>query len=334
MTCSTLRFNSSFRASRRAVLIGAALSMTGVGLRAQTWPTKPVRLVVAGPAGGSADIVARLVADGLSRELGQPVIVDAKPGAAGAIAVGDLLQSPRDGYTLLVGVNSLVSEIPHIVKLRFDMGKEIRPVAELARGGLVLVGHPGLPAKDLAELITYAKARPGQVNYASYSPGTLSHVLGLLLNQSAGIDLRHVGYKGSTPALADVMGGHVPLMFDGLATSLPLIKSGKLKAFAVSSPRRASQLPDVPTFSELGHPRLDALAWLGLWSTPDIPVAVMTRVREAALKALANPGMRSRMLETGFEAGLPRSQEEMAQGLRADYERVGAVLKSIGFKPE
>jgi tripartite-type tricarboxylate transporter receptor subunit TctC len=233
-----------------------------------------------------------------------------------------------------VGVNSLVSEIPHIVKLRWDMAKEIRPVAELARGGLVLVGHPSVPAKNLAELIAYVKANPGKVNYASYSAGTLSHVLGLLLNQAAGTDLRHIAYKGSTPALADVMGGHVPLMFDGLATSLPLIKGGKIKAFAVSAPRRAAQLPDVPTFHELGYPQLDAIAWMGLWSTPDVPAAVQTRVREVALKALADPAMRTRMLDTGFEAGLPRSQDEMAKGLNADYERVGAVLKSIGFKPE
>ncbi|MDF2467171.1 MAG: hypothetical protein K0Q43_5406 [Ramlibacter sp.] len=323
-----------FNVNRRALLAGAALSMIGLPARAQAWPGKPIRLIVAGPAGGSADIVARLVAEPLARELGQPVVVDNKPGAAGGIAVGELLQAQRDGHTMMVGVNSLVSEIPHIVKLRWDMAREIRPVAELARGGLVLVGHPSVPAKNLAELIAYVKANPGKVNYASYSAGTLSHVLGLLLNRAAGIELTHVGYKGSTPALADVMGGHVPLMFDGLATSLPLIKGGKIKAFAVSSPKRAAQLPDVPTFRELGYPQLDAIAWMGLWCTPDVPAAVQARVRDVALKALADPAMRARMLDTGFEAGLPRGHDEMAAALKADYERVGAVLKSIGFKPE
>ena len=316
------------------LLAGAALALLGVSARAQAWPSKPIRLIVAGPAGGSADIVARLVAEPLARELGQPVIVDPKPGAAGAIAVGELLQAQRDGHTLMVGVNSLVSEIPHIVKLRFDMGKELQPVAELARGGLVLVANPSFPARNLAELVAYAKTRPGEVNYASYSAGTLSHVLGLMLNQAAGIRLAHVGYKGSTPALADVMGNHVPLMFDGLATSLPLLKGGKIKAFAVSSPQRAPQLPDVPTFEELGYPQLDAIAWMGLWSTPDVPAAVQARLREATLKLLADPAMRTRMLDTGFEAGLPRRPEEMAKGLKADYDRVGVVLKSIGFKPE
>lgn len=327
---------TNFSPCRRALLAGGVFSLAGLSAQAQApvWPARPVRLVVAGPAGGSADLLARLVAEPLARELGQPVIVDPKPGAAGAIAVGELLNAPRDGHTLLVGVNSLVSEIPHVVRLRWDMARELRPVAELARGGLVLVGHPSLPARDLKELVTYAKANPGRLNYASYSPGTLSHVLGLLLNQHAGTQLTHVGYKGSTPALADVMGNHVPLMFDGLATSLPLIKGGKIKPFAVSAPRRVPQLPEVPTFTELGYPQLEAVAWMGLWSTPDAPVAVQSRLRELVAKVLADPAMRARMLDTGFEAGLSRTQDEMYKGLRADYDRVGKVLASIGFRPE
>ena len=325
---------TTFRLNRRTLLAAASASLLPALAFAQAWPTRPVRLVVAGPAGGSADLVARLIAEPLQKELGQPVIVDNKPGAAGAIAVGDLLQAQRDGHTLLVGVNSLVSEIPHIVKLRWDMAKELRPMAELARGGLVLVGHPSVPARNVQELVAHAKRNPGKVSYASYSPGTQSHVLGLLLNRAAGIDLTHVGYKGSTPALADVMGNHVPLMFDGLATSLPLIKSGKIKAFAVSSPKRVPQLPDVPTFGEAGYPQLEALAWMGLWTTPDVPAAAQARVREATLKVLSDPALRARMLDTGFEAGAPRSTEDMARGLKVDYDRVGAVLQSVGFKPE
>jgi tripartite-type tricarboxylate transporter receptor subunit TctC len=320
--------------TRRALLAGAALALLGAPAYAQTWPSKPVRIVAAGPAGASADIIARLVGDALAKELGQPVIVEPKPGAAGALAVNDLLQAPRDGHTLLVGVNSLVSEIPHIVKLRIDMAKEIQPVAELASGGLVMVGSPTFPAKNLAEVIAQAKANPGKLNYASYSAGTLSHVLGLLLNRAAGIDLTHVAYKGSTPALQDVMGGHVPLMFDGMATSLPLIKAGKVKAYAVSMPKRSPLLPDVPTFAELGYPQLEALAWMGLWVTPDVPAAVKERLRSATLKVLAQPAVAERAREIGFDIGQPRSVDEMTKGLRADYDRVGAVLASIGFKPE
>jgi tripartite-type tricarboxylate transporter receptor subunit TctC len=321
--------------TRRQVIAAASLTaLVPLRARAQSFPTKPLRVVVAGPAGANADIVARLVTEPLAKELGQTAIVEPKPGAAGAIAVNDLLQSPHDGHTLLVGVNALVSEIPHIVKLKIDMAQSITPLAELARGGLVLVANPSFPAKNLAELITYVKANPGKVNVASYSAGTLSHVLGLLLNQAAGIDLMHVGYKGSTPALADVMGNHVPLMFDGIPTALPLIKSGKIKAFAVSTPKRSPVLPDVPTFTELGYPKLEALAWMGLWCTPDVPAPVQARIREATLKVLTQPAVRERLLELGFDVGAPRSTAEMVAGLNADSQRVGAMLQSIGFKPE
>lgn len=318
----------------RRRLLAAALVAAGLPpARAQS-QARPLRLIAAGPAGATADLVARLVADPLARELGQAAIVEPKPGAAGAIAVGELSQSPPDGQTLLVGVNSLVSEIPHIVRLRVDMRRALRPLAELARGGLVLVANPSFPARTLAELIAHVQAHPGQVNVASYSPGTLSHVLGLLLNQSAGIDLQHVGYKGSTPALADVMGNHVPLMFDGIGTSLPLLRAGKLKAYAVSTPKRSPVLPEVPTFSELGHPALEALAWMGLWCVPEVPAAEQERVRNAAIRALAQPSVRERLLELGFEPGAPRSIDELTAGLRADFDRVGTLLKSIGFKPE
>ena len=320
--------------SRRHLLAGAALAAVGLRVQAQGFPSKPMRVIAAGPAGATADLVARLITEPLAKELGQTAIVEPKPGAAGAIAVNDLLQSPRDGHTLLVGVNSLVSEIPHIVKLKVDMQQSLRPVAELARGGLVLVANPSFPAKTLKELIAHVKANPGKVNVANYSPGTLSHVLALQLNQAAGIDLMSVGYKGSTPALTDVMGNHVPLMFDGIGTSLPLIKSGKIKAFAVSTSKRSPVLPDVPTFTELGFPKLEALGWMGLWCTPDVPAPVQARVREATLKVLTQPAVRERLLELGFDVGAPRSVDDIVAGLKADYERVGAMLQSIGFKPE
>ncbi len=247
----------------RTILLAAvtALALVAPQVQAQAkWPEKTVRIVAAGPAGGSADIVARLLADQLSKQIGQTVIVDPKPGAGGVLAVNELSLAPRDGHTLLVGVNSLVSEIPHILKLPVVMANEIKPLAEVARGGLVMVGNNALPAKTLPELIAHVKANPGKINFASYTAGTLSHVMGLQLNKAAGIDMTHVGYKGSTPALQDVMGGHVQLMFDGMATSIPLLKGGKIKAFAVSTPKRSPLLPDVPTFTELGYPQLEAVA--------------------------------------------------------------------------
>jgi len=324
----------------RAACVGglAAISLSAVSVQAQTaspkWPDKTVRIIAAGPAGGSADIVARLIADSLGKDGGQAVVVDPKPGAAGVLAVNELSHAPHDGYTVLVAVNSLVSEIPHIVKLQKATATEIKPLAELARGGLVLVGTPSVPAKNFGELVTWVKANPGKVNYASYTAGTISHVLGLQLNKAAGLDMTHVAYKGSTPALTDVMGGHVPLMFDAMPSSLPMIKGGKVRAFAVSTAKRSPLLPDVPTFTELGYPQLEATGWMGLWVKPDVPAAQQARIREAALKVLAQPAMRERFQEIGFEVGQPRTSEELSKTLAADYQRMGTVLKSIDFKPE
>lgn len=310
------------------------LSATPAGAQLPNSSQKTVRIVAAGPAGGSADIVARLLADPLGKQLGQTVIVEARPGAGGLIAVNELSMAPRDGHTLLVGVNSLVSEIPHIVRQAAHMAAEIKPLAEVARGGLVMVANVSLPATTLPELIAHVKAHPGQVNFASYTPGTLSHVMGLQLNQAAGIDMTHVGYKGSTPALQDLMGGHVQVMFDGMATSIPLLKGGRIKAFAVSTPTRSTLLPAVPTFAELGYPQLEAVAWMGLWVKPDLAPDLQARIRDAALKAMAEPAVRERLKDLGLEAGQPRTPQELAASLKADHERIGAVLKRIGFKPE
>jgi len=293
-----------------------------------------VRIIAAGPPGGSLDFVSRLLADGLQKEMNKTVIVETKPGAGGAVAVNDLAQAPHDGNTMIVSLDALVSEIPHIVKLRFDMAKEVKPLVELARGGLVLVGNPAVPAKTVPELIAYVKANPGKVSFASYSAGTVSHVMGLQLNKAAGIDMAHVGYKGSPPALVDVVGGHVPLMFAGIPNAIPLIKGGKVVPYAVSLPQRSPNLPNVPTFTELGFPQLEALAWVGLFITPDVPVAAQTQLRDAALKVMAQPAMRERLREFGLDAGQPRTPEELAKALRVDFERNGAVLKSIDFKPE
>ncbi|SCK37533.1 Tripartite-type tricarboxylate transporter, receptor component TctC [Variovorax sp. HW608] len=331
-------FTTSLRGALRAICFAGFAGIAAfapIASQADNWPEKPVRVIVAGPAGGSADIVARLLGDNLSKVLGQPAVVDPRPGAAGAIAVNELSRAPHDGHTVLVAVNSLVSEVPHIVKLPVDMSREIKPVAEIARTGLVLVGAPSVPAKDLKELVSYVKTQPGKVSYASYSAGTMSHLLGLQFNKAAGIDLVHVGYKGSTPALADVMGGHVPLMFDGIPTSLPLITGGKIRPFAVSSPKRSPLLPDVPTFAELGYPQLEAVSWLAVWVKPDVPATVQNRLREAIEKSLAQPGMRTRLSEIGFELpGVNRSPEELTRALASDSAKTEALLREIGFKPE
>ncbi|HSW16114.1 MAG TPA: tripartite tricarboxylate transporter substrate binding protein [Ramlibacter sp.] len=331
MTC--FQSNTPRRAALTTLL--AAMAIAGApGAQAQQFPSKPIRIVVTAPAGGTSDIVARTLGEGLAPLLGQPVIIDNKPGGAGMIGTQDLLSAPHDGYTLMVGPNALVTEVPHVVKLRIDPFKELKPLAELTRSGLVMVGGAAVPATNFKDVIAFVKARPGKISYASYTTGTISHTMGLELNKAAGLDMTHVGYKGSPPALTDVMGGHVALMFDGPATSIPMIKAGKLKAFAVSSPKRMAALPDVPTFAELGYPQINGVGWIGLWATPDVPADVQARVREATHKVLQQPRVIERFAELGQDVGQPQSAEELAKSLRTASDKQAALLKSIGFQAE
>ncbi|MHA7683793.1 Bug family tripartite tricarboxylate transporter substrate binding protein [Cupriavidus sp. PET2-C1] len=301
---------------------------------AQAWPAKPIRIVVGGPAGGTADTLGRLLAEGMTHAFGKPVIVESRPGAAGAIAVGALLSSPHDGYTLLLIQGGIVSETPLAVKVSFNPFKDLKPIAQVARTGLVLVGNPKLPAKNLSELVSYIKGNPGKVDYASYATGMRGQTMGVQFNRLAGLDMDHVGYKGSPPALQDVMGGHVPLMFDGLATSLPLISAGKLKAYAVAYPKRIPALPDVPTVAELGYPAMTESGWMGLWVPPDVPDAVQEKIRAVTLQVTQQQGTRDRITAMGMEAGLPLSSDALSKEARAAYERQGELLRSIHFVPE
>jgi tripartite-type tricarboxylate transporter receptor subunit TctC len=326
-----------FKTTRRAalgVIAGAALLATAPAAFAQAWPSKPVRILIGAPAGGTADIVARLLADGLQKEWGQPVIVESKPGAAGMIAMQDFLGQPADGYTLLVSVNALVTEIPHVIKVRFDPFKDVKPLAELARSGLVFAANASLPAKNVPELVTYAKANPGKLSYASYSVGTISHTMGLELNKAAGTDLNHVPYKGSPPALQDLAGGHVQLMFDGPATSIPMIKGGKIKALAVSGPKRNPAMPEVPTFAEQGYPTIDDVAWMGLWIKPDVPADVQAKIRQATLKVMSQPAVQTRLAELGNDLGSGASPEDLAKSLRAASDKQGTTLRALGVRPQ
>ena len=324
-------------ARRRAMLLSAlAASVLPAALRAQPLSDRPIRIIVGAPPGGTADILARLVGDGLGKGLGQPVVVDNKPGALGVIAMDAFMSAPRDAHTLLLSVNGLFTEIPHTLKPKYDPLKDVKPLVEVAGSGLVLVGNPSLPPKTLAELVAYVKANPGKVNFASYSPGTLSHVMGLQLNRAAGLDMQHIGYKGSPPALQDVMGGQVQFMFDGLATSVPNIRAGKLRAFAVSAPERSFALPDVPTLAELGYRDMTRTAWLGLWVHPDAPAAAQQRIRDETLKALAVPAVRDKLMAIGLNVNTakPPTPDELWKSLALDYQSIGETLRAVNYKPE
>jgi len=316
--------------------LAAALTLgTGTPF-AQPLSDRPIRILVGAPPGGTADILARLVGEGLAKGLGQPVIVENKPGGLGVIVMDSFMAAPRDGHTLLLSVNGLFTEIPHTLKPKYDPLKDVKPLVEVAGSGLVLVGNPALPPKTVAEMVSYVKANPGKVNFASYSPGTLSHVMGLQLNKAAGLDMQHIGYKGSPPALQDLMGGQVQFMFDGLATSVPNIRAGKLRAYAVSAPERSFALPDVPTLAELGYKDMTRTAWLGLFTHPDAPAAAQQRIRDEALKALAVPALRDRLMALGLNVNVanPPTPEQMWASIAADHKSVGEVLRSVNYKPE
>lgn len=311
-----------------------ALLLAGWSVQAQNYPEKTVRIVVGAPPGGASDVTARLLAEKMSPLLGQTVIIDNKPGAGGLLGIQELLKSPRDGYTLMVNISGVVSEVPHAIKIPFDPLKTLMPVAEMARGGLVLVTNTQTGAQDLDGFIKYVKANKGKTSFASYSAGTVSHTLGLELNKAAGLDMVHAGYKGSPPALQDLIGGSVQSLFDGAGNVLPHVKSGKLKALAVTSPQRMSLFPDAPTFAELGYKDLTEIVSIMLFTTPDMPAPIQAKVRDAAMKALQDVKLRETFTTMGMAMGTSATPEELLAGLRSASDKQAARLKAIGFKIE
>jgi tripartite-type tricarboxylate transporter receptor subunit TctC len=320
--------------SRRTVL--GAFAATGFSGKLLAQGTQPVKIVLGVPPGSSTDVVARILGNALSPLLGQAVIIDNKPGASGSIATSSFLASPHDGQTWLMAVNGFFTEAPHTVKTKFDALKETKPLLDIGGSGLVLVGNASLPPKNMHELVEWVRAHKSKVSYASYSPGSLSHVLGLLLNKAEGLDMLHVGYRGSPPALQDLIGGQVQFMFDGPPSSLPHITSGKLRAFAVTSPQRLAVLPDVPTLAELGYKDMTRTAWIGMWTTPDVPADAQSRMRSAMLQVLAMPDIRQRLAELGtvISTGTPATPEQLERRLTSEFAAIGETLRSINYKPE
>lgn len=318
----------------RSLLGGASLVLSPAW--AQTFPDRPLRIVVAAPPGGTADIIGRIVASHLVALLKRPVIVDNKPGGAGMVAVQDLLKSPPDGHTLLLGVSGIVTEVPHVVKLPVDPFRVLMPLAELGRAGLMLAGHPGLPANHFNELVAYIKARPGKVNYASYAAGSVSHTLGEALNELVGLDAVHVPYRGSMPGLTDVMAGHVSMMFDAPGSVLPLYHAGKVKVFATTSPERNPAAPDVPTFAELGLPAMTETPWLAMYCTPAVPAEVQAMLHTTLGRLLQQPLVRQKWAEIGIMPPVnpAPTQQFLQQTLQKEHAAQGRRLAAIGFKAD
>ena len=314
--------------------VAASLALPAQAEQTADWPTKPIRLIVTGPAGGTADTLARLLAEGMQQELKQPVIVESKPGASGAIGIQDLKSHGKSGYTFLVIQDGALSEAPLAQKVSFDPFKDLTPLAQLTRTGLVMVANKDLPFQTLPEFISYARQQRDGVDFASYATGLKGHTSGMLLGQLAKINMRHVGYKGSPPALVDLMGGHIPVMFDGVTTSLPLIRSGKIKALAVVYPSRLQTLPDVPTFTELGYPQLSKSGWFALWSHPQTPAVIQQKLRDVALAHFRKESVLKQLATVGMEPGQPLTTAEMTADLKEASRKQAALLKSIGYKPE
>lgn len=324
-----------FNTTRRSFQLIAIVCAAWIGTaNAQDFPTKPIKIVVGAPPGSTPDQLARIIGKSLYEQWGQSVIVDNKSGGSGLLGTQELMKAAPDGHTVMINVNGIASEVPHVVKMPFDYFKEVRPLVDVGRSSLLLVGSPEVPATDLKGLIAYVKANPGKISFASYGTGTISHTSGLEMNKLMGLDMVHAGYRGAPPALQDVMGGVTPLMFAGVATALPLIKGNKLKVFATSAPRRLSSLPNVPTFAELGYKDLTQSTWQALWVTPAVPAAVQTKIRDTVLKVLQLPSVRAQIAAIGQETGSGATPEELLDALRTASDRHAATLRSVNFQRE
>ncbi|MEQ6435477.1 tripartite tricarboxylate transporter substrate binding protein [Comamonas sp. w2-DMI] len=318
---------------RIASLLPIALAAALQAGSALAFSDKPVKLIVPAPPGGTIDVFARIISDQLAQEIKQPVIVENRPGAGGAIAVKYMLAQPADGSTLLVTVTNILTEVPHVLKVGFDPMKDVKPVAQMARSVMLFVASPQFPARDAREAIAYVKANPGKISFASYSQGTASQYAGAILNRKAQLDMEHVAFPGSAPALAQVMGNQIPLMFDGSVTSKPLIPSGKIKLLGVAYKSRLPDYPNVPTMAELGYPEIDFSNWAGVFASASTPRPLMEKMYTVLARVNALPAVRERYAGTGFEMiQEKRTQEQLAADLRAEFERNAEIVKTFGIK--
>ena len=311
-----------------AALIAAACSLAA---GAQSYPTKPVRIVVPFPAGGGVDLTARIVGQKLTDYLGQQVVIDNRAGAAGTIGAEHVAKSAPDGYTLLVAGPGSVAVAPLLFpKLGYNPLKDLAPITMLVTMPYIIVAHPAVPAKNAAELIALAKANPGKLNMASGGAGTGQHLAGEFFNVLAGIKMIHIPYKGTAPAIADIMGGHADLTFSDPSV-LPQLQAGRLKVLGVSGTKRYLPLPNVPTVNESGLPGFDALNWYPLMAPAGLPRDLVMRLNAEAIKALNAPDVNDKLMTQGL-IPTPMSPEQLAQFIREDYERWAKVIKVANVK--
>lgn len=325
--------NPTRRFTLGALATVAALALAGAAV-AQDFPSKPVTLVVPFPPGGVTDQIARVLAGKLQEDLRQTVIVDNKPGAGGQIAAQAVKSAPADGHTLFVAATEMFAVNPTLFrKFSYDPLKDFQPVTALISSPLVLVVPKSSPVNSVAELVAASKKKEGGLNFASQGVGSIGHLLGELYRSRSGGELHHVAYKGSAPALQDLMGGQVDLMFDPVITTAPLIQSGKLKPLAIAAIKRAAQLPEVRTLEELGTQGVDASVWFGAVVKAGTPAPAVARLNESLAKALRSPDVVKRFSDQGLQP-MPMSPEAFGSFMKEEITRWSALVKTSGASVE
>ena len=301
---------------------------------AQTYPIRPIRWVVTYPPGGPTDVVARAIGAKLTEAWGQQIVIDNRAGAGGVIGTDIAAKAVPDGYTLLFGTSAGLTINPALnSKLPYDAVKDFAPVSLLVLNPQILVVHPAVPGNSVKELVALAKARPGQLNYASVGLGSPNHMGMELLKALTGIDIVHVPYKGTCPAITDLLGGQVQVMFNSMPSVIPLVASGKLKGLAVGSVQRSPAVPDIPTVAEAGVPGFENVTWYGMFAPAKTPHDIIVKLNKQVVQILASPEMAQRLASQGAE---PRSStpEELTKFMRVESERWKKVIKTAGIKVE
>jgi tripartite-type tricarboxylate transporter receptor subunit TctC len=319
------------KSTRWVAMLGfaAAALVAASGSRATEYPTHPIKLVVPYAAGGPTDLLGRLVADFLGRDLKQPVIVENKAGAQGAIGAETVARAEPDGYTLLVAAASIIVLNPMLYKkLSYDPVRDFRMLALVTDLPVVMEVNPSVPAKTVKEFVAYAKQNPGKINFGSAGTGGTIHLAGEMFKQMAGIEMTHVPYKGAGPALTDLLSGNIQVMFDTLSTALPPVRSGSLRALGISSEQRSRDLPDVPTIAESGYPDYRVSVWYGIAAPAKLPDETAQKIGSSLDRALNDDGFRASLEKIGFPVFRPRSAADIADFIAADRARWTGVIRA------
>jgi tripartite-type tricarboxylate transporter receptor subunit TctC len=300
---------------------------------AQNYPTRPVKMIVGFPPGGGTDVVARIIAPGLGENLGQPVVIENRPGATGTVAAAMVAKSPADGYTIMMGHVSVNAIAPSLFpNLQYDVVRDFAPVTLAASVPHFVVVHPSLPVHSIRELIAYAKERPGKLSFPSAGNGSTPHLAGEIFKVMAGVDLVHVPYKGTGQSVADLLAGQHQVGFDTAPASAGYVRSGKMRVLGVSSAKRIPEYPDVPTVAEAGVPGYEVITWYGVFAPGGTSPTVVGRLHAEIAKAMQAPATHARLAEAGADGSATRTPEEFAAIVRADTARYAKIIKEAGLR--